>query len=88
MEKLLDMHFTARLVLGSCAMEIGDILTLGQGAVLEFDTPISEPLKLYVDDHMIAKAESVVVNERFGARIKEITPREKRLQGMSEQDES
>ncbi len=83
LEKLLDMRFNARLILGSCTMEIGDILGLGQGAILELDTPTHEPLELWVNDRMIAKAETVVVNERFGARITEISPTAERLKDMA-----
>ncbi len=84
LEKLLDMQFSARLILGGCTMEIDDILSLGQGAVLELDTPINEPIQVWVNDRLIAKAETVVVNERFGAKIVEIASREERLKDMAD----
>lgn len=84
MEKLLDMPFKARLILGGCTMEVGDILSLGQGAVLELETPVTEDLQVWVNDRLIAKAESVVVNERFGAKITEIASQEERLKDMAD----
>ena len=86
LEKLLDMPFTVRLMLGTCTMEVGDIISLGQGAVIEFETPVSENLQLWVNDHPIAKASSVVVNERYGAKILEISPQEERLISMVDHD--
>lgn len=86
LEKLLDMEFQARLVLGGVSMEVGNILRLGQGAVLELDTALTEPLQVWVNDRLIAKAEPVVVNEHFGARITEIASKEERLKDMADVD--
>lgn len=86
LEKLLDMEFRTRLVLGAVNMEIADILSLGQGAVLELDKAITEPLQLWVNDRLIAKAETVVVNEHFGARITEIASKEELLKDMADVD--
>ena len=86
LEKLLDMKFKARLILGGCTMEIGEVLRLGQGAVLELDTPINEALQVWVNEKLIAKAETVVVNERFGARITEIASKAERLKDMADVD--
>lgn len=83
LNKLLGMPFTARLVLGGCTMEIADVLTLGQGSVLEMETSINDPLELWVNDRLVAKAETVVVNEKIGARIVQITPPEEWLKEMT-----
>ena len=83
MESLLGMKFTARLVLGKCKMEIGDILNIGQGAVIELDTPVRDSLKLYVNDRLIAEAETVVVHEKFGAKIEKIEPTAQRLKDIA-----
>ncbi|MBF0279813.1 MAG: FliM/FliN family flagellar motor switch protein [SAR324 cluster bacterium] len=86
LEKLLDMKFKARLILGQCTMEIGDVLRLGQGAVLELDTQINESVQVWVNEKPVAKAETVVVNERFGAKITEIASKEERLKDMTDGD--
>ncbi|MGK5093502.1 FliM/FliN family flagellar motor switch protein [Deltaproteobacteria bacterium TL4] len=83
MEQLLDLPITARLVLGGCNLEIGDILTLGQGSVLELDSVTEEPIQLWVNNRLIAKAETVVVNEKFGAKIVDIASAEERLKSMA-----
>ena len=86
LEKLLDMKFKARLILGGCTMEIGDVLRLGQGAVVELDTQINDALQVWVNEKPVAKAETVVVNERFGAKIIEFASKEERLKDMTDGD--
>ena len=86
LEKLLDMKFKARLILGECTMEIGDVLRLGQGAVIELDTQITDSLQVWVNEKPVATAEAVVVNERFGAKITEIASKEERLKDMADGD--
>ena len=84
MDKLMNLSLTTRLVIGECEMEIADILKLGQGAVLELNTLAQDPLEVWVNESLIAKAESVVVNENIAARITEVSSPDKRLQNLSQ----
>ena len=83
-QKLMEMPVTARLVLGECRMEIEEILRLGQGSMLELDTNVKENLKLYINDEEIAKAKSVIVGDKLGAQIMEISSTEKRLKDLTD----
>ena len=83
-QKLMEMPVTARLVLGECKMEIEEILRLGQGSMLELDTKVKDNLKLYINDEEIAKAKSVVVCEKLGAQIIEISSTEKRFKDLTD----
>ena len=82
--KLMEMPVTARLVLGECRMDIEEILKLGQGSMLELNTMMSDDLKLYINDAEIAKAKSVMVGEKLGAQIKEISSTENRLKDLGD----
>jgi len=82
--KLMEMPVTARLVLGECKMEIGEILKLGQGSMLELDTQVEANMKLYINDEEIAKAKSVTVGDKLGAQIMEISSTEKRLKDLTD----
>ena len=84
MQKLMEMPVTARLVLGECRMEIEEILRLGQGSMLVLDTNVKENLKLYINDEEIAKAKSVIVGDKLGAQIMEISSTEKRLKDLTD----
>ncbi|GEM_PF-205298 len=82
--KLMEMPVTARLVLGECRMDIEEILKLGQGSMLELSTMVNEDLTLYINDAEIAKAKSVMVGEKLGAQIKEISSTEDRLKDLTD----
>ena len=82
--KLMEMPVTARLILGECRMDIEEILKLGQGSMLELGTMVNEDLKLYINDAEIAKAKSVMVGEKLGAQIKEISSTEDRLKDLTD----
>ena len=82
--KLMEMPVDARLVLGECRMEIEEILKLGQGSMIELNTLVNEDLKLYINDEEIAKAKSVMVGEKLGAQIKEISSTEDRLKELTD----
>ena len=83
-QKLMEMPVTARLVLGECKLEIEEILKLGQGSMLELDTPVKKNLKLYINDEEIAKAKSVIVDQQFGAQITEISSTKDRLKDLTD----
>ena len=54
------------------------IMTWKKDTVVEFDKIAGESIELLIGDQLIARGEVVVVNERFGIRISEIThPSEK-----------
>jgi flagellar motor switch protein FliN/FliY len=80
----MEMPVTARLVLGECKLEIEEILKLGQGSMLELDTPVKKNLKLYINDEEIAKAKSVIVGQQFGAQITEISSTKDRLKDLTD----
>ena len=84
LEQLLGISLTSRIILGKSSMNIGDILRLGQGSVIELETSSKEPLELWVNNRKIATVESLVVNEKFGARILEIDSPENRVETMTE----
>jgi len=82
---LMEMPLTLTFEVGRARMAITDLLSLGQGSVLELHRLVGEDLDLFVNGQLIARGEVVVVNEKFGARIIEIiSPRDrvKRMGGL------
>ena len=88
LQRLLQFRFTAKLILGTLKMEVRDILHLRQGAILELNTAVNQDLEIWIDEHPIAKAETVVVGEKFGAQITKILSPKERLETMRDVDES
>ena len=82
-EQLLDLSLETRLILGECMMKISEVLRLGQGSVIELDSKPKEPLEVWVNDRQIARARTVVVEEKVGAQIVQIESPETRLKSMS-----
>ena len=49
------------------------VLNLKKGNLLEFNKIVGEPMDVVVGGRLMARGEIVVVNERYGVRISEVT---------------
>jgi len=72
MDFLLDVPLEITVELGRTKIQIGDLLKLGQGSVVELEKMTSEPVEIYVNQKLMAQGEVVVVNEKFGVRLTNI----------------
>lgn len=79
---LLDIKLDVTFEVGRAKMLISDLLTLGQGSVIELHRMVGEDLDLLVNGKLIAKGEVVVVNEKFACRINAVVPPEDRIKHM------
>ncbi len=59
--------------LGRTQMPVGEVLDLRHGSVVELDRLAGEPVDVRVNDRLIAKGEVVVIEDKFGIRILDIT---------------
>ena len=66
---LLDVGLRVSVELGRARLAIEDLLALGPASVVELDTLAGEPVRVLVNDRLIARGEVVVVDESFGVRI-------------------
>ena len=69
LDLLLEMPLTVTFEVGRAKMPISDLLSLGQGSVLDLHRLVGESLDLFVNNRLIARGEVVVINEKFGARL-------------------
>ncbi len=83
LEGLLDVPLQVSVELGRVERQIGDLLALVPGAVLELDRLAGDPLDVLVNGRHIARAEVVVVDERFAIRITEILSPAERLERLA-----
>jgi flagellar motor switch protein FliN/FliY len=72
LNSLLDVKVTVTVELGRTVIPIAEILKLNVGSVLELDRLVSEPVDIMVQGVRFARGEVVVVDDRFGIRLKEI----------------
>jgi len=85
---LLKMPLTMTFEVGRAKMNVNDLLSLGQGSVLELHRLVGENLDLFINGKLIAQGEVVVSNEKFGAKITEIISPEERVKKMSGMDKT
>ena len=79
---LLDIKLNVTFEVGRAKMLISDLLTLGQGSVIELHRLVGDELDLLVNGKLVAKGEVVVINEKFGCKITSIIPPEDRIRHM------
>jgi flagellar motor switch protein FliN/FliY len=72
LEAIFDVPVQVSAVLGRSRMDVGQLLKLGPGAVLELDRKVGEAIDIYVNNRLVARGEVVVVDERLGVTMTEI----------------
>jgi flagellar motor switch protein FliN/FliY len=77
LEAVFDVPVKVSAVLGRSRMEVGDLLKLGPGAVLELDRKVGEAIDIYVNDRLVARGEVVLVEEKLGVTMTEIIKAER-----------
>lgn len=79
---LLDIPLIVSVEIGRTRMLIKDLLQLGQGSVIEFEKLVGEPMEVLINEKLIARGEVVVVNEKFGVRLTDISSPAERLKHL------
>ncbi len=68
-----DVPLTLHAEVARTQLPLRDILKWKDGSIVPMDKIVGEPIELLIGDRLIARGEVVVVNDRFGIRISEIT---------------
>jgi flagellar motor switch protein FliN/FliY len=77
LEAVFDVPVKVSAVLGRARMEVGDLLRLGPGAVLELDRKVGEAIDIYVNNRLVARGEVVLVEDKLGVTMTEIIKAER-----------
>ena len=77
LEAVFDVPVQVSAVLGRAKMDVGDLLKLGPGAVLELDRKVGESIDIYVNNRLVARGEVVLVEEKLGVTMTEIIKQER-----------
>ena len=77
LEALFDVPVQVSAVLGRAKMDVGELLKLGPGAVLELDRKVGEAIDIYVNNRLVARGEVVLVEDKLGVTMTEIIKSEK-----------
>ena len=77
LEAVFDVPVQVSAVLGRAKMDVGELLKLGPGAVLELDRKVGESIDIYVNNRLVARGEVVLVEEKLGVTMTEIIKQER-----------
>jgi flagellar motor switch protein FliN/FliY len=70
---LRDVEVEITVEIGRCRKRIADILRLAPGQTLELGKAAGEPVDIYVNDQLLGRGEAIVVGDRYGVRITELS---------------
>ncbi|UZN22975.1 flagellar motor switch protein FliN [bacterium 3DAC] len=82
LELLLDVNVTISVEIGRTKMTLRELLSLGEGSIIQLDKLAGEPMNVLVNGKVIARGEVVVIDESFGVRILEIVDKRERLMNV------
>jgi flagellar motor switch protein FliN/FliY len=77
LEAVFDVPVHVSAVLGRSRMDVGELLKLGPGTVLELDRKVGEAIDIYVNDRLVARGEVVLVEDKLGVTMTEIIKAER-----------
>jgi flagellar motor switch protein FliN/FliY len=80
---IMDVFMEMTVELGRTRKLIKEILSMGEGTIIELDKLAGEPVDILVNHKLIAKGEVVVIDENFGVRVTEIVSPNERLSDMN-----
>ena len=72
LEAVFDVPVQVSAVLGRAHMDVGELLNLGPGTVLELDRKVGEAIDIYVNNRLVARGEVVLVEYKLGVTMTEI----------------
>jgi len=67
-----DVPVKVQVLLGRSRMEIGELMRLKSGDVIELDRRVGEPVDVFVNNRMIARGEVVLIDHALGVTLTEI----------------
>jgi len=79
----MDIPVQLTVELGRTKITIKDLLQLAQGSVIELNGLAGEPMDVLVNGCLIAQGEVVVVNDKFGIRLTDITSAAERIRKVN-----
>jgi flagellar motor switch protein FliN/FliY len=80
---IMDVFMEMTVELGRTRKLIKEILSMGEGTIIELDKLAGEPVDILVNHKLIAKGEVVVIDENFGVRVTEIVSPQERLSDLN-----
>jgi len=77
LEAVFDVPVQVSAILGRARMQVGELLKIGPGTVLELDRKVGEAIDIYVNNRLVARGEVVLVEDKLGVTMTEVIKAEK-----------
>jgi len=77
LEAVFDVPVQVSAVLGRARMDVGELLKLGPGTILELDRRVGEAIDIYVNNRLVARGEVVLVEDKLGVTMTEVIKAER-----------
>ena len=77
LEAVFDVPVQVSAVLGRARMDVGELLKLGPGTILELDRKVGEAIDIYVNNRLVARGEVVLVEDKLGVTMTEVIKAER-----------
>lgn len=83
LDMIMDIPVKLNVDLGRTRITIKQLLELTQGSVVELDGLAGDPMDILINGYLVAQGEVVVVDNKYGIRIIEITTPSERIQKLN-----
>jgi flagellar motor switch protein FliN/FliY len=82
LDLILDIPLQLKVEFGQTRILVNDLLQLGEGSVIELNKAVGDPLDIYVNEKLVAKGEVVVLEDKFGIRVTDISSPIERVKSL------
>lgn len=77
LEHVFDVPVNVSAVLGRTRLDVGELLGIAPGRVLELDRKVGEAIDIMVNNRLVARGEVVLVEDKLGVTMTEIIKHER-----------
>ena len=77
LQAVINVPVRLRAVLGRARMDLGRLLRLSAGEVIELDRRAGEPVDIFINDRFAARGEVVLIDNVLGVTLTEIARQER-----------
>ncbi len=82
LKMVLDFPLEVSVRLGDAEMNVGQILNLTVGTVIELDSMVNDKVDLKVNGKSFAQGEVITIGETFGVRLDNLSKPEDRIENL------
>ncbi len=83
LEMIKDIPVSLSVELGRTRITIKQLLEMAQGSVIDLDGMAGDPMNIFINNHLVASGEVVVIDNKYGIRITEIVTPSERIQKLN-----